>query len=144
MKRWWAQYKVAPKRESWDDDIWHIWQREHGIGITREHANDVDDGKETSKKKMRAAVHGIKKLGQWAQKSRDAAESELRQYEERKRRLREEKKRVRREEARNKGKRQMRYRTILLLRYRFRDRSWEGLKCGEAALQMGRNTILSN
>ncbi|USP78743.1 hypothetical protein yc1106_06017 [Curvularia clavata] len=111
MKNWWAQYKAVAKRESWDEDIWHIWQREHGVRIARKHAKDIDDSKGTSRK-MHAAVRGIRKLGQWAQKSRDAAESELRQYEERRKKLREERKRKRREErkqelreeARKKGK----------------------------------------
>lgn len=94
MKNWWAQYEAAAKEEPWDDDIWRIWQREHGIRIAGKHAENVDDAKE-SPSRIRFVVRGMKKVGKWAQKSRDAAELGLRQYEERKKKLQKERERER-------------------------------------------------
>lgn len=63
--------------------------------------SDVDDRKERSSK-MRVVIRCIKKLEHWANRSREAAESELRQYEERRKRLRVERKMMRQEERRMK------------------------------------------
>ncbi|KAJ5030135.1 hypothetical protein PSV08DRAFT_347800 [Bipolaris maydis] len=51
------------KRESWDDDIWRVWQREHGVRITEEDAKKKATDNE-SESKMDAVIRGVKKIGQ--------------------------------------------------------------------------------
>lgn len=89
MQNWWAQYEAAAKKESWDNDIWRIWQREHGVRIAEERAKSAGGGKkgdarEKSSSKKHLVIHGMKKLGRRIQNPRQAAELELRQREERK------------------------------------------------------------
>jgi hypothetical protein len=89
MKKWWAQYEAAAKRESWDDDIWRIWQREHSVRIAEEAAKRKSGGKERENK-MDAVIRGMKRIGQRTKNARHAAELQLRQMEDRKRVLRDE------------------------------------------------------
>ncbi|EUC45446.1 hypothetical protein COCMIDRAFT_95518 [Bipolaris oryzae ATCC 44560] len=102
MKKWWSQYEKESKRESWQDDLWRIWQEEHGFRILVEEAekeakeeakrNAANDESE-SEIKMDAVIRGVKKIGQWARHSSQAtaeAEAEMRQAEDRKRQLWEE------------------------------------------------------
>lgn len=50
MKKWFKKYDKAVKKSTWDDDIWRIWQREHGFRISEKHAElkrqkAVEEGK---------------------------------------------------------------------------------------------------
>jgi hypothetical protein len=36
MERWFTKYEKAAKKSNWQDDIWKIWQREHGVKIAEE------------------------------------------------------------------------------------------------------------
>jgi hypothetical protein len=92
MKAWWKTYTntVSKKSCTWDDDLWRIWQREHGVRIL---GKDLKlKGKAGgSVSAMQMALGGLKKAGLRIKRSvigREAVEWELRQLEERKRELR--------------------------------------------------------
>jgi hypothetical protein len=53
MKKWFKKYEAAAKKNTWDDDIWSIWQREHGLKVS---ARDAD-------RKKAELVHGAKRVG---------------------------------------------------------------------------------
>lgn len=62
MKKWFKKYDKAAKKNTWDKDIWRIWQREHGLKIGW--ADMERKEKEASEKgKKGRFVHGVKKAG---------------------------------------------------------------------------------
>ncbi|KNG51723.1 hypothetical protein TW65_01120 [Stemphylium lycopersici] len=110
--KWLAKYSEAADKASWDDDIWLIWQREHGIRIAeadakrkggrRRGSRGVGVGEEAVAEeendtgKLGGVAHGVKRLGEWARKhSEPAIERELRELEERKKELKKEERRRR-------------------------------------------------
>ncbi|KAL1798486.1 hypothetical protein ACET3X_002523 [Alternaria dauci] len=64
MKKWLKKYYKAVSTQTWDDDIWRIWQREHGLKIAWADMQRKD--KEASEKgKKGKFVHGVKKAGMY-------------------------------------------------------------------------------
>jgi predicted nuclease with RNAse H fold len=62
MEIWFEKYEAAAKKNTWNEDIWRIWQREHGVRIAE--ADARRKGKEESDKgKMAGVKHGVKKAG---------------------------------------------------------------------------------
>lgn len=62
MEKWFKKYEAAAKKNTWDEDIWRIWQREHGVRIAEEEAKlkAVVAGE---KGKVGAVLHSAKKAG---------------------------------------------------------------------------------
>lgn len=54
MEKWFAKYEKLARKNTWDDDIWVIWQREHGLRI---------NGEDEKKKAEAAAAAGKSRLG---------------------------------------------------------------------------------
>ncbi|KAI4938223.1 hypothetical protein J4E85_000662 [Alternaria conjuncta] len=54
MEKWFAKYEKLAKKNTWDDDIWVIWQREHGLRI---------NGEDEKKKAEAEAANGKSRLG---------------------------------------------------------------------------------
>ncbi|KAG9194433.1 hypothetical protein G6011_04468 [Alternaria panax] len=83
MEKWFKKYYKAAKKNTWDDDIWGIWQREHGLKIADEAAKrkEREAGEKGRKEKL---VHGFKKAGVLFGKfamTLDSDEQRLRQEE---------------------------------------------------------------
>ncbi|EUC31324.1 hypothetical protein COCCADRAFT_27940 [Bipolaris zeicola 26-R-13] len=90
VMRWWAEYEPAAKRDSWDDDIWRIWQEEHGVRIAMKEAEEEAEKKAVEREgesKTDAMKRRVDKIGPWATNSKEAADAEMRQAEDKKRRL---------------------------------------------------------
>ena len=100
--KWLAKYTEAAEKEPWDDDIWLIWQREHGFRIAEADARRKGGRKSSIGKEAVAEEendmgrfdlvrNGMKKVGEWVKKHTELAiEKELRELEERKAELRKE------------------------------------------------------
>jgi hypothetical protein len=96
MRDWWKKYNdtVGKKSCTWEDDLWRIWQREHGVRILEKDLRLKGKGEGHGKgggNAMQTALGKLKKAGLRIRRGlvgREAVEYELRQLEERKRELR--------------------------------------------------------
>jgi hypothetical protein len=91
MKTWFEKYDTAARTSTWDDDIWRIWQREHGVRILEKDMALKGD----SERNLSAMQLALRNMGSWVQRHtscRDGLEWDLRQLEDRKRTQRLEKK----------------------------------------------------
>jgi hypothetical protein len=89
MKSWWKTYEDTVQKKSctWDDDLWRIWQREHGVRILQKDLQ-VKAGKGEGEGLM---LGGLKKAGRRIKRGmvgREAVEFDLRQLEDKKREVR--------------------------------------------------------
>ena len=89
MKGWWKTYTdtINKKTCTWNDDLWRIWQREHGVRILMKDLKMKGKGEGA----MQMALGGLKKAGFRIKRGvvgREAVEWDLRQLEERKTELR--------------------------------------------------------
>ncbi|KAI4714249.1 hypothetical protein J4E89_001699 [Alternaria sp. Ai002NY15] len=62
MEKWFAKYEKLAKKDTWDDDIWVIWQREHGLRINGEDEKKKAEAEAANgKSRLESVVRGVKK-----------------------------------------------------------------------------------
>jgi hypothetical protein len=62
MEKWFTKYEKLAKKNNWDDDIWKIWQREHGLKIAENDSQRKRD-EIASKDKIGSVVYSVKRVG---------------------------------------------------------------------------------
>ncbi|CAO2654644.1 Nn.00g113770.m01.CDS01 [Neocucurbitaria sp. VM-36] len=90
-KEWWANYVKKRRNKRWEDDVWRIWQREHGVRILKRD-EELKGEQGQSMSGVQRAVSEVKKVGRWVRRNtvvRESTEAELRGLEEAKTRARE-------------------------------------------------------
>jgi len=64
MEKWFTKYEKLAKKNTWDDDIWVIWQREHGLRINGENEKKKAEAAAAAaagKSRLGSVVRGVKK-----------------------------------------------------------------------------------
>ncbi|KAF1944376.1 hypothetical protein EJ02DRAFT_481926 [Clathrospora elynae] len=100
MLSWWAKYSNEAQKSNWDNDIWRIWQREHGVRILERglRIKGEREGGQGSMSTKEKAAKRARKVGDWVKRTTHvmgSTEFELRQLEDAKTRARRAEKRRR-------------------------------------------------
>ncbi|KAF1829435.1 hypothetical protein BDW02DRAFT_602540 [Decorospora gaudefroyi] len=109
MAKWWQKYdaRAANSGNVWQDDLWRIWQREHGVRILEQQARRSEiDGGAAEDGAWNKALQGVLGAGKWVRRmvgARERTECELRAWEEERRKARRREKRERERERRGCG-----------------------------------------
>ncbi|KAH6882206.1 hypothetical protein BKA58DRAFT_15525 [Alternaria rosae] len=61
MENWFTRYEKIAKKSTWDDDIWVIWQREHGLRIAAEDRDKKQAEAAARKSKLGIVLQNVKK-----------------------------------------------------------------------------------